>query len=474
MKKQLTLALLALSYICTLTLNYANAQISFNTLTNYPINSECNHLSVGDFNNDGKNDVAVASVSGIDSSDNKLYVFLQDSVGSLLPPVTYDYIPNLYPGILGMTSGDINADGLTDIVAGIHDSIIIFYQNNTGTLDSGFYRLSTNSPAIIYVNDMNGDGNTDIAGFSDIYANFNIYYTDSFGQLAPAPQSSFWVGGTLGQAIGFGKILSDTAQIFRVFKNGNNVYVTVLHVALNHYLTFPNYTISASVDSSADIKGVTVGDLDNNGSDEIVILTDSMSQYPKVQSWDTLPQQYPTTSTNIPHSAQAIKVRDLDGDGIDEIIVVDGGMDSVTVISQTYGAQSFYLPCPNIEKQDGFEIVDVNNDGRLDIVSVNGTTGLSVLLNTTPNGIASLELKTNNVDIYPNPTTGKINLELKGITEKDYRFSVQSLLGQEIFKQKITSEKESFFIPVNSPGVYIGTVSDDNQIIQRTKIVFLK
>lgn len=465
MKKQLTTALLALFPFLGL-----KAQISFNTFTNYPINSHCDHLAKGDFNNDGKTDIAVSSIKGTGPGDNKVYVFHQNISGTFDSPVTYDYVSSSPVGILGMTGGDVNGDGLDDAVIGVKDSIGVLYQNTLGGFDSIQYYPLVTSTTTLHIGDFNGDGNNDVNGSAMSFNNFAIYFGDSLGNLVPPAKASFWPGATVGYPVGFGKILNDTAKIFRIDKSGNNIRLIVLSVALNKFFTFTPFTLATS---SFDIMDSGLGDMDGNGTPELVVLTDSLSSVSMVHIWDTLPQTFPSSSIILPHSAQVLECGDLNGDGIDEIVVIHSGIDSVSVISQQYGVQAFYLPCPGIEKRDGVVIADVNNDGKPDIVSVNDSAGLSVLYNTTITGIPNVGIQDNFI-ISPNPTNGKVTVQVIKLIEKDYVFSLRSLVGKEIFRQKITSEKESFFIPTDSPGIYIGTVSDDNQIIQRTKIVFLK
>ncbi|HRH31182.1 MAG TPA: VCBS repeat-containing protein, partial [Candidatus Paceibacterota bacterium] len=137
----------------------ANAQVTFAPYVNYPIaNNSAEHLATGDFNNDGLEDVAVTT--GFDVNANapfryKILVYLQNGITHTLnAPVIYPYNP-VYPGARAMSSGDINGDGLADIVVGYSDSIACFFQNNFGTMIPGPVLRIGNTVDAVEIGDAN-------------------------------------------------------------------------------------------------------------------------------------------------------------------------------------------------------------------------------------------------------------------------------------------------------------------------------
>jgi hypothetical protein len=80
----------------------------------YPLNRDVDDLAIGDLNNDGLEDIAVANGYTGGDSNGSIAILFQDisSIGNFLSPV-------FYPGIFQPTSiaiGDLNGDSFNDIV----------------------------------------------------------------------------------------------------------------------------------------------------------------------------------------------------------------------------------------------------------------------------------------------------------------------------------------------------------------------
>lgn len=118
-------------------------------------------IKIADLNNDGRDDVA-----GIAWGGGSAAVFLQNLDGTLDAPATY-YAP--HGGYDDLDVGDINNDGLTDIVVMsgqgyAYDNLAILTQNPEGSFDPVvFYDLGGNELTRgVAVGDVNGDGADDV------------------------------------------------------------------------------------------------------------------------------------------------------------------------------------------------------------------------------------------------------------------------------------------------------------------------
>ena len=114
-------------------------------------------LAVGDFNADGRPDLAAAN------QNRGVTVFLGNGDGSFGEPLSF--------GSGGTTpsyvaAGDFNGDGKTDLVATFeYDSgqVGVFLGNGDGTFaPATTYSTGGSSPCFVTVTDLNGDGKSDL------------------------------------------------------------------------------------------------------------------------------------------------------------------------------------------------------------------------------------------------------------------------------------------------------------------------
>lgn len=130
-------------------------------------------MVVGDFNNDGKLDVAVSTNEVTGTGNPGVRVMLGNGAGSLASPAaTSTQIPNFKPYHIAV--GDLNGDGFADLVVGtLSTTVYILTGGGTGTfaLTSTTLPAGGNNSDNPLIADLNGDGKPDIAisGDSGIY-----------------------------------------------------------------------------------------------------------------------------------------------------------------------------------------------------------------------------------------------------------------------------------------------------------------
>jgi hypothetical protein len=112
-------------------------------------------VAVGDFNGDGKPDLAVPSVDG------GVGVMLGNGDGTFQAPVIYAAGSDPY----SIAVGDFNGDGKADIaVANLSSNTVgLFLGNGDGTFQAQESIAVPNAPSSLATGDFNGDGRTDLA-----------------------------------------------------------------------------------------------------------------------------------------------------------------------------------------------------------------------------------------------------------------------------------------------------------------------
>jgi type II secretory pathway component GspD/PulD (secretin) len=156
----ITLALLSASLVAPVS-QLGSSAITGNATANFPrtdfsVGHSPNAVAVGDFNGDGKLDMAVAN-----QGDNTVSILLGNGDGSFQSQTTIT--TGLAPD--AVVTGDFNADGKLDLaVANFTDnSISIFSGNGDGTFAAPRTIAGVNSPVAMVTGDFRGSGKLDLA-----------------------------------------------------------------------------------------------------------------------------------------------------------------------------------------------------------------------------------------------------------------------------------------------------------------------
>jgi len=164
---------------------------SFQAPIDFPTGITAHRVLVSDFNGDGHQDLAVANYANTGS----ISVFIGNGQGAFAAPV------NLVgaTGPLGLAVGDLNRDGKPDVVASYFDGSLTFFRNNTPV-----------PPLVIYTSNSAADTISIVDGLIDIG-----------NGIVPVAEEAVSVGaGPLGVAVG-----PDGMEIYVASQTGNTISI---------------------------------------------------------------------------------------------------------------------------------------------------------------------------------------------------------------------------------------------------------
>jgi hypothetical protein len=158
--------------------------------------SEIHDIIVGDFNKDGKQDLALT-----DEAHNAVYLLLGNGAGSFLVGSPLSVPPPTH-----MVSGDFNGDGNLDLAflsQGLTPGVSVLLGNGNGTFQAEQDIAVQGIPRQLLAVDLNNDGLTDLvfAGVNPVISTQGLYsvllaQTDALGQLSFLIEGPFTTVGT--------------------------------------------------------------------------------------------------------------------------------------------------------------------------------------------------------------------------------------------------------------------------------------
>lgn len=354
-------------------------------------------MSVGDFNNDGKQDMAVVNGSGF------VAIRLGDGNGGFIGTTNI---------VVGSTYGpwyaevsDVNIDGNQDLLINTtnSNSIRIFLGDGQGNFSFGSELFAGSFTTGIAIGDIDGNGTPDIAVANDLGFSVSIFKGDGAGNFTlfttvPLPS------GSQPHAIKFGDFNNDgLADLVTANWNNYNLSFRFGDGQGNfNNATFP-FTNEMNVDAGCKPVDLEIVDINKDGIEDIVVAnyTNSKVSIIKGNTGGGFTLMPAPSNLNYPQS-QSIAIGDFNGDGNHDIIV-DAGVAQLYLGDGNFGFtdKGFISGNPSY----GVAVGDFNQDGRQDIASTSygGTVYVSLGAKNNIN-VQGNNVTINDGDITPSLT----------------------------------------------------------------------
>ncbi len=291
-----------------------------------------NDIAIGDFNRDGKLDLAFANHEA-----KHLTVLLGDGQGGFKPAPNSPFAAEVLPHTHGVAAGDLNGDGNVDLVTDSwgNDQVAVLLGDGKGGFKPGpLLKVGKHPYQRVRIADVNGDGRGDIITTNLESDDVSVLLADGKGGFQPSPGSPFPCGDSpffvaVGDVNGDGK--PDLAIVdspgSTADRRGRDGLTLLLGDGKGGFKTMAGSPFATGKTPNR----LAIGDVNGDGvADVAVTSTDSdnvslflMSRRSSVASISTIAAG---------RKPKGIAIQDLNGDGKADVVVADNGDDNVMVI----------------------------------------------------------------------------------------------------------------------------------------------
>lgn len=358
----------------------------------YPTGSRPEAVTIGDVNNDGRNDVVMTFYFDPENG-YKIFVFLQDAAGTLQPPIMYPTLGSYTSRPLSVDIGDLNNDGKNDVVINARDAIGVFLQNDGGFDPEVTYPSNHSSHSNTYkvrIGDFNNDFLLDVVSIdwgTQSHA-VDVFLQNATGTLNPPVTYQVAHGGY--DDLEVGDVNNDGLDDIVVMSGQLYAYdnIGVLLQQPDGMLSSPVYY---DLGGNELTRGVAIGDVNNDALQDIVVTYGGNRPRSFIaaflqNSTGTLEPSISYTSYDVP---EPVEVADLDSDGRVDVVVAHGGWVRLGVYLQrddgTLAPEELYpIPYASHYNPHGLAVGDINEDGGKDAAIADYNHGLVVLYHSPP------------------------------------------------------------------------------------------
>jgi len=355
----------------------ASAGVPFAFGTNLATATRPSGAAIGDFNRDGRNDVAVT----VDTQD-RIAIYLGNGDGTF--SLNQSIQTGNGTGPDGLIAADIDGDLSPDLIVALHNSNTVrsYMNGGTGNFAVGSNVATGADPSSISGFDLDGDGDMDFATANRDGNNVTVI-RNSGGALALVGNVAS--GGAEPRGVASGDF-DRNGTVDLAVTNHDSRSISILNGAGG--LT---YTLGAtlSVPASTRPDGIASGDLDGDGDiDLAVAISDDafnvVSVYSNNGGTFTGPVSFNSGGLNPSH----IALSDLDLDGLLDVVVANEDSGNIGILRSTTSAGAISLGAAMVivtgAHPEQFSIGDLDGDRVLDIAVPNRDANTTtILLNST-------------------------------------------------------------------------------------------
>ena len=275
-------------------------------------------VAAGDFNGDGKIDLAVTNLLG-----HNVAVFLGHGDGTFGTATTF----GVNGAAFAVATADVNGDGKVDLVVtnaaggSTGQTLQVLLGNGDGTFAAAVSYPTGADPQWVATGDFNGDGHLDLIAANNGSNTVSLFLGRGDGTFQPP---SDFATGVSPQAIAVADFNEDGNLDFAVINSNSN------SVSIRLGDGHGGFVAATSLTTGSTPTGIALGDVNGDGAPDLVVanqLGNSLSIF--ISKGDGTFQ--PAVTLNLGQSPNPVAVADLNGDGKADVIAGELYVSSVAV-----------------------------------------------------------------------------------------------------------------------------------------------